>query len=511
MKKSPFLIILCIFSLLFLSSCWVFEKTNNQEIETNPEQTSTGKIAPVKEKPKTQKEIGQEIVQQKINNLKKKLALRWLVVKWDIYFNNDQATLALKQYLDVYKETPDDQALIKKIWDSYFKIHKYNSAYSYYSKIKDYSELNKNRAILSYIYTKDVMSLQDRQDILSEMYSFGFSEDEQFYYATSFICLDDFHGCKIAFQEYIERERPIGEDGQAIEENRYIQEISTAVENYRAFQVDEIYYKDALIIWAFYTNGLYPIAIELWNKLLEEKTDYLPMFKIIGKSYFDMGKYKESKEFLSQYYNIDKTDAGVTYLLWVLNSRLHEYVLSNIYLGKALESNYKPSIDARRKLIYNYFLLENTERILLNFKELVEKEEVLDQEDLQMAIYYHITHERYEDAIVFSNKWLELFPEQEIFYGYLGWIYKLQNQNEKAEEKLQAGLAIDGKNPMLNLNMWLIQKEKWEKVKALLYFRKAVKENKDWEFGVVAAEELEKFKQENNIQESEPLQTEVRE
>ena len=231
------------------------------------------------------------------------------------------------------------------------------------------------------------------------------------------------------------------------------------------------------------------------------------MLKIIWKSYFDMGKYKESKEFLSHYYNIDKTDAGVTYLLWIINSRLHEYVLSNIYLNKALESNYKPSIDVRRKLIYNYFLLENTERLLLNFKNLVENEDVLDQEDLQMAIYYHITHERYEDAIAFSNKWLEIFPEEEMFYGYLGWIYKLQEQPEKAEENLQAGLELNGKNPMLNLNMGLIQKEKWERVKALLYFRKAVKENKDWEFWVVAAEELEKFKQENNIQESEPLQS----
>jgi len=120
--------------------------------------------------------------------------------------------------------------------------------------------------MLSYIYTKDVSELQDRQDILSEMYSFDFSEDEQFYYATSFECLDNFHECKIAFGEYIEKERPIGEDGLEIELHRYIQEISTAVENYRAFQVDEVYYKDALIIWAFYTNGLYPVAIELWNK-----------------------------------------------------------------------------------------------------------------------------------------------------------------------------------------------------------------------------------------------------
>ena len=473
-------------------------------------ETSTGSETEVQteivEKPKTEKELNQEIVQNKINNIKKKLALRGLVIRWDIYFNNDQSTLALKQYLDVYKETPEDKSLIKKIWDSYFSLHKYNSAYSYYSKIKDYSELNKNTALLSYIYTKDLGSLEDRQSILAEMYSFPFSESEQFYYANSFLCLDDFHACKLAFQEYTQGDLPeLAEWEEAAEESPYIKEIEVAIENYRAFQVDEVYYKDALIIAAFYKNGFYPMAIELGNKLLTEKIDYKPILKIIGKSYFDMWKYKESKEFLATYYNIDKTDPGVTFLLGVVNARLHEYVLSNIYFNKALESNYKPSIDVRRKLIYNYFLLENTERILLNFKNLVEQEESPEAEDLQMAIYYHIINERYEDAIAWSNKWLELFPEEEMFYWYLGWIYKLQEQPEKAEENLQLWLDINGKNAMLNLNMWLLQKEKWEKIKALLYFRKAVKENKDGEFWKVAEEELNNFKQENNITESEEV------
>lgn len=77
MKKSPFLIILCIFSAItLLSSCSLLDK--NQEIDSNQkvQETATGEIVKEVEKPKTQKEIGQELVQQKINNLKKKLALR---------------------------------------------------------------------------------------------------------------------------------------------------------------------------------------------------------------------------------------------------------------------------------------------------------------------------------------------------------------------------------------------------------------------------------------------------
>ncbi len=495
MKKQPSFQISFIFMMIFfISSCSISQKSETPKI-IKPEPIVEVEAI---EKPKTEKEINQEIVQNKINNLKKKLALRWLVIRWDIYFNNDQATLALKQYLDVYKETPDDQALIKKIWDSYFKIHKYNSAYSYYSKIKTYSELNKNTALLSYIYTKDINILEDRQAILSEMYSFSFSEDEEFYYTNSFICLDDFHWCKVAFQERIDAESE-SENGVEKTLSPYLQEIEAAIENYRAFQVDQVYYKDALIIAAFYKNGFYPMSISLWEKLLEEKSDYLPIFKVIGKSYFDMWKYKQAKSALAQYYNIDNTDPGVVFLLGVINSRLHEYVLSNIYFNKALEVWYKPSIDVRRKLIYNYFLLDNTERLLLSFKNTVEQEESLEAEDLQMAIYYHIINKRYEDAIRWSEKWITDFPEQEMFYGYLGWIYKEQEQIEKAEEKLIAWLDINGKNAMLNLNMWLIQKEKWEKIKALLYFRKAVKENKDWEFWIVAAEQLELFKQENNI------------
>ena len=498
MHKSSYFTIVILFISVFILS-WCVEKQTNTSVDV------IEKEQPIEiEKPKTEKEINQEIVQNKINNLKKKLALKWLVIRWDIYFNNDQSTLALKQYLDVYKQSPDDKTLIKKIGDTYFKLNKYNSAYSYYGKILEYSELNKNRAFLSYIYTKDINSVETRQKIIAEMSKFDFSEDEQFYYTNSLTCLEDFHTCKIMFQEYMEKESPeVLEWQEPLEQNIYLQEIETAIENYRAFQVDQVYYKDALIIAAFYKNGFYPLTIALGEKLLEEKNQYLPILKIIGKSYFDMGDYKNSKVFLSQYYNIDKKDAGVIFLLWIINSKLHEYVLSNIYFNKALEEKYKPSIDVRRKLIYNYFLLENTERVLLNFKNLVETEEAPEAEDLQMAIYYHIINERYEEAIAFSNKWLELFPEQEMFYWYLGWVYKLQEQVEKAEENLQAWLDINGKNPMLNLNMWLIQKEKWENIKALLYFRKAVKENKDGEFWKVAEEELNTFKQENNVQDPE--------
>ena len=502
MTKTSLRIIIIFSLIIWLTSSCSLWKNNADNITTS--EVTQSEIIEEKEIPKTEKEINEQIVKNKISNIKKRLALRWLVIRWDIYFNNDQAALALKEYLSVIKETPDDENLMKKIWDAYFKLSKYNSAYTYYTKIKDIDILNKDRLILSYIYTKNVQSETDRQNILAEISKYSLNEEETFYYTNSLLCVTDFHGCKVAFDEFTQREIPqpeAWEEPTQQEEHPGLKEIETAIENYRAFQVDQVYYKNALIVWAFYKNGLYPVAIALWEQVLTEKSDYIPMYKIIGKSYFDMWDYKRAKQELAKYYNIDKKDPGVIFLLGEINAKLHEYVLSNIYFNKALEENYKPSIDVRRKLIYNYFLLDNTERILLNFKNMVEQEESPEAEDMQLAIYYHIIAERYEESIAWSNKWLELFPEEEMFYGYLGWIYKLQEQIEKAEENLQAWLEINSKNPMLNLNMWLIQKGKWEKVKALLYFRKAVKENKDWEFWLVAAEELEKFKTENNITE----------
>jgi hypothetical protein len=60
-------------------------------------------------------------------------------------------------------------------------------------------------------------------------------------------------------------------------------------------------------------------------------------------------------------------------MLGIINIKLHEYVLSNIYFLKALASGFRPREVISRRLIYNYFLVEDTTRMMSEFENLITK------------------------------------------------------------------------------------------------------------------------------------------
>lgn len=484
--------LLMVIAFIIIIGYFVLEQTNNMldSIDSkrdNQEQNNTGAITWSWEM--DTKEVSNKA---KIEKLRNKLKTKWLIVKWDVYLENEQLALALRKYLEAYKENPNDNQILSKLWDTNFKMKKFTSAYNYYSKITKQNFINKEKMIQSLFYSKSLSSRSNLAYIKEELKNIKLSDEEIFYYENSLSCIEDFHLCKKTFNEYFENNDDIKDEN--------LLSIKNAIENYRNFKLEEIYYKDALIVWSFFTSKLYPISVILWEKLLNTKKEYKPILKIVWKSHFELWDYKESKETLAKYYILDKEDAWVIYLIWILNSKLHEYVLSNIYLNKALIKWYDPSIDVQRKLIHNYYLLWNTHRLLSRFKLLLEREKA-EKEDIQLAIYYHIINDDYEFAKKWSKKAIELFPEDEMFYWYLWWIYKEEDKLDKAMENLEKGLKINPRNSLLLLNMGYVEKMQWNTNKAFAYFKKTNSINKGWEFWDLAKEELELMKEnkENNI------------
>jgi len=52
--------------------------------------------------------------------------------------------------------------------------------------------------------------------------------------------------------------------------------------------LEDIYYKDALIIARFFQDKMYPLAIQLGNQLEAEKPNYKAILKVIAESYFEL-------------------------------------------------------------------------------------------------------------------------------------------------------------------------------------------------------------------------------
>ena len=498
MKKT--LILILIFCLLSLTAWWVVfinSQKKNVSIQGNQEASHTGTIVQEEVLEAPSDELDKhELVRQKIENIKKRLALKWLIIEGDGYFRKQQLAHALKKYLEFYKQNPDDPLINEKIWDTYYEMKKFGSALNYYNKLLSSNTQTHVKIADTLFYTSDFWDTENIWILREKLAEIWLSEEELFYYNTSLACYNDFHACKLSFWEYFwpEIKEEIEVWNTDIEEKdtfKNLENIKNAIENYRNFQVDDVYLKDAYIIWAWYSNKLYPLAIIMWEKLLEEKPWYKPILQIVAQSYFELGEYEKAREVLWQYYQKNDENPSVAYMLWIINTNLREYVLANIYFQKSIELWYSESVNAYRQIIYNFYTLEDDENMLQSFVKLIEKEENFEMEDLRLAIYYHILHEKYDWALEWSKKWQKLFSESADFYAYEAWILREEWKFEESTSVLEAGLVIEEENPFLLINIAYNELKKENKSAALVIFKKIIQAFPESEFSVQSQKEID--------------------
>lgn len=427
-------------------------------------------------------EINKEDSSSKIETIRKRFSVKWIILKWDLYIERSQPTLALRKYLEALKETPDDNKILSKIWDTYIQLWKNDKAFLYYSKAIDYNDDTKNKYIKSLITinSDNLNNSWSIKSIVENIEDVDINNEKKFYYTNSLKCILDFHICKKDFWIYIE------ENWANIDE---LIKIKEAIDNYENFQTNNLYYKDSLIIWALFENELYPVVIHLSKEILKSKEWYKPLLLMIWKSYYEIWDYENSKKYLSEYYELEPTDFRVTYLLWILAFNNKEYISSNMYFNSAIKNWYTPKINLERRLIYNYFMLENEKWILDVFTHLLKNEEA-QIDDYTLWIYHAINQWKTLTAISWAKKWIELFPEESIFYWYMWRIYREENQNKKALINLIKWLRLNPRNPLVTLNMWYLKESEDKFEDALEYFNTTVSANKEWEFWLLAKKEI---------------------
>jgi len=441
---------------------------------------------------------------QILETIRKRLALKWLIIEWDKYFREWQLPLALTRYLDFYNENSNDDLIKIKIADTYFEMKKFSSARKYYELIEQKTPEVQEQIYLSLWYTTNLDASPLHSQLLSEIET-SFDNKEMIFYSQNLLsCLSNLHTCKLSFQEYFWpnniEETKDGEFEVLWEDNNdriitypKLQNIKTAIVNYRNFWIDDVFLKDTFILGALFEDKMYPLSIKLWEKILEERVWYKPVVKIMAQSYFHLWKYEEARDMLSRYYEVDDEDSAVAYMLWVTNTKLGEYILANIYFSKSLSLEYSPSVNAYRQLIHNYYILNDEDKIRSTFKDMVKFEQEIEDVDLALWIYYHILWEDYKTALAWSRKGQEIFPENSDFYGYEWWVYREQWKNEDSLEVLEKGLELDKENPFIIINLWYSESQTWNTGRALIYFKKVLRDFANTEFANIAEEEIDKI------------------
>lgn len=483
MKKffSFSLILLCI---LLLSAFFIATiRGKNQKVHITPHivPIATGAIdeVPVEEK----KAIKPK---SKIEELKKRYALRWLIYEWNGYFENEQYALALKKYLEVYSQTSDKNTA-EKIADTYFAMKKYSLAHKYYSLIGT-SKTNE-RTFFSLLYHTNVENPDNMNYLLKEIDGLTFNGEKTFFYKNSLSCIKDFEACKKIFEEYIQKpaEPLVSEE---------LKTTKQTLDNYANFKIDDPLYKDALIISNFYTLALYPIVIKLWKDLLLKKPDYKPMLLMVAQSLYEVWDYENAKGFLEKYNALSPNDKNALYLLGVIHLKNNDFILSNIFLNKALDLWYEPKINLKRRLIYNYEILGQREKLLQEFEKLIREQKDFSLEDAYLALYYHIINKKEDIALELWKLVLQKYENDGNIYAYLGWIYRSKKDFQKSQENLKKALILAPESAFVNLQESLLLVDMDKKQEAIVSLKKTIKIWHNDEFAKQAESAL--FQLENN-------------
>ncbi len=423
--------------------------------------------------------------EEQMEILRKRFSLRWTIARGDTYASSHQPILALNEYLKAIRQSPNDEQIIKKLAWVYFELKRFKNAGNTFKEIlPSLSYEEKEKYIFSLLYTLNFTSAQEIKYITHEIKNIWLSKEDIFYYINAINCTISFHECKKNYETYFKNFPEIS--------SQKLKNIHLALQNYKNFQIENLYYKDALIIWSFFQDKLYSISNFLSEKMLEQKTDYQPILLIIWKWYYELWDLIHAKKYLERYYSLDPKDVSITYMLWDINFRLKDYLTSNLYFNSALKNGFEPKIELQRKLAYNYYLSWDKRSMINVFWYLIEeKDATID--DYSLWIYHAILEWRTSNAISWANTWIKKFNNKEwyeIFYWYLWWIHREDKDFEKAGEYLKKWLQINGKNPLITLNLWYLEEAMGKYNIALMYFKRTVNLNGDWEFWELAKAEM---------------------
>ena len=455
---------------LFAVVCFGYAFFKDELLENEKSKTSANEV----ENSESLDEIDEEEIQKNIEVLTKRIELKDMISIWDQYFNNEELLLALMQYKKVLKENPNDSKIIYKIWELLFIMKNFSEASDYYKQILHYSNFDQKKYILSLIYWADLTKSSDRQKIKDEIYKNIMDWETRFFYANSIDCIENFHDCKVKFKDKFNELKNNPSSNE-------LKEILTSETNYKNFWLEDISYKNTLYIWSFYKLKLYPVVIYLWEEILKEKPNYKAVQKLVAQSYYEMWNYKKTQDYLRWYFELESTDKNAAYLLWITNLKLNEHYFSIFYLNKALSLWYEDELSIKRKLIYNYYMRNNYDKIYELFYE-IDDMNWITADDYNIVVNFSLNNWYINKALEIARKWATKFSNQVIFYEYLAKVYYDNSEKKKKKNYVDKWLQIDKCNELFNYLDWLISVNKRDYKTAEKKFKTAKNCYPEWKY-----------------------------
>ena len=327
----------------------------------------------------------EEMQQQKITQLRQRAKFKSIIRKGDYFSIKNMKESALKYYLNAYARLPDDNTLEEKIGDILFDLKRFTEAYSFYKKIP-FAMLSaeKREQVAKTMYYANAPTKEKDLPYL------GFDATTQSYYSKILSpCYTGIHSCILAIQSY---------SGASVPGKKLVD----AVASYQSVTAD-FQYRNALVAGLFLANKDYKAAALIGEEILSKRPGYKSVLKLTGFAHYELGEYKQANTNLQRYYESDPNDVKVSYILGMVNYYLEDYDTSNLYFNTAVLNGYAPKTELERRMIYNYFMLDDHKGMFKVFRYLLDESDV-SVDDYTIAIYTAIDKHELSKASLWSEK-----------------------------------------------------------------------------------------------------------
>lgn len=412
---------------------------------------------------------------QRARELHRKNVFAAFVRRGDWYFLRNDKETALKSYLVALSRTniPEDKKaeISLRIADTYFALKRFPEAVSFYKKA---GNIPSNSALsfalaLSYINDAEKISL---------LPSLALSDDQKKYFAISYTCREGVQQCVDSINNYTGT-------------GDLVLNLKTSLADFDTIAAEDTAYRDALLASAFLKNRDFAAAATIADAVLKRRPDYLPVLKLAGRAWWEIGNYDNALSHLQRYYRANPKDVEVAFLVGMSYLGKEDFETASVFFNRAVLGGYTPRSDAERHLAYTYFMMGSPDNLWQVLGYMLREPDIVES-DFSTAIWLAISAENTKDATLWITSGLAKFPKSAWLQAMQARLSRLMGDPIAQKNAIDAAVAIDPENPLTLLERGIWFASRFDS-NYQADFARVIELDPEGVFGIQAQEQLAKI------------------
>lgn len=371
--------------------------------------------------------------------------------KGDEYFDQGLESLALNEYVESLKQKEDNPEAFTKIGKIHFENKEISKARENFVKA---IQLNPNY-LEARIYLGRSYLLENNFDKAREIFGNITAENQLAKYYRGLIT--SFYGEHETAKNLLAEAIAIGTNEETTEKAKIVLK---AYEEFARNQGGQDMHLKTLLCRAYNQVGEYNMAVPVLFEILKEQKDYRDAWIILGYSYLNTGKIKDSIYAFETAKTLDPQKAETLYFLGLAHFAQNELQEAIQNIEQAVENGFEPRIQANQKLAEIYLLNNQFDKAAEQYEQIIEVSDTDVNSYIRPVWLYIDKLKNTARAIELAKRSVEHHPDKAMSYNLLGWAYTASDDFDEGKTNLLKAIELDPELDASYLNLgWLYEKK----------------------------------------------------